>query len=81
MSVSESEAFDWGVSLPAEARRRLAPRLLESVDPDEASDAAAESWLRTEATAAYDALRADPSAAIPAEEVRARLEATWAASS
>ena len=79
MSVSESEAFEAGMSLPADARRRLALRLLDSVDHDEAFDKAAESWLRTEAAAAYDALKADPSRAIPANEVRAHFEAKWAA--
>lgn len=81
MSVSESEAYEAGMSLPADARRRLAIRLLESVDPDEAFHQAAESWLRTEAAAAYDALKADPSRGIPAEGVRARFEAKWAARS
>jgi len=79
--MSEAEAYEAGMSLPADARRRLALRLLESVDPDEAFDTAAESWLRTEAAAAYDALKADPSRAIPAEDVRARIEAKWAARS
>ena len=79
--MSESEAYEAGMSLPADARRRLAIRLLESVDPDGAFDQAAESWLRTEAAAAYDALKADPSRAIPAEDVRARFEAKWAARS
>jgi hypothetical protein len=53
--------------------------LLESVDPDEAFDLASESWLRTEAAAAYDALKADPSQAIPAENVRDGFEPKWAA--
>jgi hypothetical protein len=81
MSVSESEAYEAGMSLPADARRRLAIRLLESVGPDEAFGQAAEVWLRTEAASAYDALKADPERAIPAEDVRARLEAKWAARS
>lgn len=81
MSVSESEAYEAGMSLPADARRRLAIRLLESVDSDEAYDQAAETWLRTEAAAAYDALKADSSRAIPAEDVRAEFEAKWAARS
>lgn len=81
MSVSESEAYEVGMSLPVDARRRLALRLLDSVDPNEAFDAAAESWLRTEAAAVYDALKADPSRAIPAADVRARFEAKWAARS
>lgn len=81
MSVSESEAFEAGMALPADARRRLAIRLLESVDPDEALETAAEPWLRTEVVAAYDAIKADPSIGIPAEDVRAEFEAKWAARS
>lgn len=81
MSVSESEAYESGMSLPAEARRRLALRLLQSVDPDEAFDQAAEGWLRTEAAAAYDALKGDSSRAIPVDDVRAHLDAKWAARS
>lgn len=67
------------MSLPPSVRKDVALRLLESVDPDEAFDVAAEDWLHTEAAAAYDALKADPSRAIPAEDVRARFEAKWAA--
>lgn len=81
MSLRESDAYEAGMSLPADARRRLAIRLLESVDPDEAFDQATEGWLRTAAAAAYDALKADPSRAIRAEHVRARCEATWASRS
>jgi hypothetical protein len=81
MSVSESEFFAAGMSLPPDVRKRAALRLLESVDPDEAFAVAAEEWLRTEAVAAYDELIADPSRAIPADEARARLEAKWAARS
>ena len=69
------------MSLPPDARKHVALRLLESVDPHEAFDLASESWLRTEAAAAYDALKADPSQAIPAEDVRAGFEAKWAARS
>ena len=69
------------MSLPPDVRKHVALRLFESVDPDEAFDLASESWLRTEAGAAYDALRADPSRAIPAEDVRAEFEAKWAARS
>ena len=36
MSVSESEFFATGMSLPPDVRKRAALRLLESVDPDEA---------------------------------------------
>lgn len=81
MSVSESEFYEVGMSLPPDVRKHVALRLLESVDPDEAFEQAAESWLRTEAAAAYDALQADSSRAIPAEDVRARFEAKWAARS
>ncbi|HEX3932183.1 MAG TPA: hypothetical protein VHW64_15890 [Nocardioides sp.] len=81
MSVSEAEAFEAGMSLSVDARRRLAIRLLASVNPDGAFDQAAESWLRTEVVAAYDALKADPSRGIPAEGLRAEFEAKWAARS
>lgn len=81
MSLSESELYEAGMSLPPDARKHVALRLLESVDPDEAFNQASEAWLRTEAAAAYDALKADPSRAIPAEDVRARFEAKWAARS
>lgn len=81
MAVSESEFYEAGMSLPPEVRKHVALRLLESVDPDEAFDVAAESWLCTEVAASYDALKADPSRAIPAEDVRARFETKWAARS
>ena len=81
MSLSESELYEAGLSLPPDVRRHVALRLLESVDPDDAFDAVAEGWLRAQAAAAYDALKADPSRAIPAEDVRAELEAKWAARS
>jgi hypothetical protein len=48
MSVSESEFYEAGMSLPPDVRKHVALRLLESVDPDEAFDLASESWLRTE---------------------------------
>lgn len=79
MSLSESEFYEAGMSLPPDVRKHVALRLLESVDPQEAFDLASDSWLRTEAAAAYDALKADPSQAIPAEDVRAGFEAKWSA--
>jgi len=81
MSLSASEFYEAGLALPPSVRKDLALRLLESVEPGEAFDVAAEGWLRTEAAAAYDALKADPSRAIPAEDLRARFEAKWAARS
>ncbi|GEM_PF-915175 len=81
MSVSESEFYEVGMSLPPEVCRHVALRLLESVDPDDAFDHAAEAWLRTEAVTAYERLPQDPSRAVPAEDVRARLNAKWAARS
>lgn len=81
MSLSESELFEAGMSLPPDVRKHVALRLLESVDPDEAFEMASESWLRTEAAASYDAMKADPSRVSPAEDVRARFEAKWAARS
>ena len=79
MSLSESEFYEAGMSLPPDVRKHVALRLLESVDPQEAFDLASESWLHSEAAAAYDALKADPSKAIPAEGVRVGFEAKWAA--
>ncbi|MFZ5871032.1 MAG: addiction module protein [Actinomycetota bacterium] len=81
MSLSASEFYEAGMSLPPEVRKDVALRLLESVDPDEAFDRTADGWLHTEAAAAYDALKADPSRATPAEDVRGRYEAKWAAGS
>lgn len=81
MSLSASEFYEAGMSLPPAVRKDVALRLLESVEPDEAFDRAAKEWLHTEAAAAYDALKADPSRAIPAESVRARFEGKWAARS
>lgn len=81
MSLSASEFYEAGMSLPPSVRKDVALRLLESVEPDAAFDAASEAWLRTEAAATYDALKADPSLAIPAGDVRARFEAKWAARS
>lgn len=79
MSSSEPEVYEAGMSLPPDVRKHVALRLLESVDPREAFDLASESWLRTEVAAAYDALKADPSRAIPADDVRAGFEAKWSA--
>ncbi len=81
MSLSASEFYEAGMSLPPAVRKDVALRLLESVESDEAFDTAAEGWLHTEAAGAYDALKADPLRAIPAETVRARFEAKWAARS
>lgn len=69
------------MSLPPEVRKHVALRLLESVYPDEAFGMASESWLRAEAAATYDALKADPSRATPAEDVRDRFADKWAARS
>lgn len=69
------------MSLPVDVRRKVALRLLASIDPDEAFDLGTESWLRIEAAATYDALRTDPTHAIPARDVRDRLESTWSARS
>lgn len=41
----------------------------------QARDRALEKWLRTEVAAAYDELKASPSSAVSAEEVRERLAA------
>ena len=76
-----SVAYAVGMCLPTEACRRVALRLLGSVDQDDAFERATEIWLRTEAAAAYDALKADPSRAIPVGDVLPRLTAKWATGS
>ncbi len=81
MSASEAEAYEAGMALPSDARMRLAIRLLESVEVVDAYDATSEAWLGTEAAAAYDALKGDPSRAVPIENVRDRFETKWAARS
>jgi hypothetical protein len=81
MTLSASEFYEAGMNLPPEVRKDVALRLLESVESDDAFDTAAETWLRTDAAKAYDALKADPSRAIPADDVRVSLEAKWAARS
>ncbi|WP_044561333.1 type II toxin-antitoxin system ParD family antitoxin [Azospirillum sp. B4] len=43
-----------------------------------ARDRAVESWLHTQVGPAYDALKADPSRAVTADQVRARLAAEHA---
>jgi len=45
-----------------------------------ARDQAIEAWLRDEVAAAYDAVVADPSRAVTAQRVRARLSAEQAGS-
>jgi hypothetical protein len=80
MTLSASEFYEAGMSLPPDVRKDVAIRLLESVESG-AFDEEAESWLQTEAAAAYDALKADPSRAIPAEDVRAEFDSKWAARS
>jgi len=52
MSLSASQFYEAGMSLPPSVRKDVALRLLESVEPDEALDSAAEDWLRTDAVAA-----------------------------
>lgn len=70
------------MALRPSVRKDVALMLPESPDPDEAFEGgAAEIWLRAEAATAYDALKADPSRTIPAEDVRARFESRWAARS
>lgn len=81
MSMSASEFYEAGMSLAPEVRRNVALRLLESVESDVSFEESAEGWLCTEVAAAYDALKADPSRAIPAEDVRERFESRWAARS
>ncbi|WP_114204315.1 hypothetical protein [Janibacter anophelis] len=80
MALSESEFYEAGMSLPPGVRRDVALRLLESLDPEDCATAA-ETWLETEVVAAYDALEADPTRAIPADAARAHFTRRWAARS
>jgi antitoxin ParD1/3/4 len=43
-------------------------------------DRALEEWLHGEVAAAYDAMKAEPSRAVPAEKVRASMEALYKSS-
>jgi antitoxin ParD1/3/4 len=45
----------------------------------QARDAAVEKWLRDEVAKSYDEYAADPSIAIPADQVMARLRASYRA--
>ncbi|WP_435769117.1 addiction module protein [Nocardioides sp. SYSU DS0651] len=69
--MSESEALEAGMSLPADARRRLAIRLLESIEAtgQEAIDEArtSEIWSR------IDDILSGRVQTIPGEEVFARI--------
>lgn len=56
MSLSESELYEAGMSLPPDVRKHVALQLLASVDSHEAFDLASEVWLRTEAAAALTTL-------------------------
>jgi hypothetical protein len=78
MSLSASQLFEAGMSLSPDARKDVAMRLLETVDPDETLDRSAEAWLHVEVPEAYDALHADPSRGIPAHDVRAHFADKWA---
>lgn len=66
------------MALPPDVRKDVAMRLLRSVVAGDDLEGTAEDWLHT-AAAAYDALKADPSRAVSAAEVRGRLEDKWAA--
>jgi hypothetical protein len=79
VSLSASEFYEAGMALPPDVRKDVAMRLLRSVVAGDDLEGAAEDWLHTGAAAAYDALEADPSRAVPADEVRGRLEDKWAA--
>lgn len=76
--MSASEFYETGMSLPVSVRKDVALRLLRSAEFDDAFETDSGYWLRPEAAAIYDASKADPSRAIPAEDVRARFEAKLA---
>lgn len=77
MALGEAEFFEAGVSLPPDVHRHVALRLLGSVGQS-TCDLVTESWLRTEAAAAFDELKADPSRVVSGEDVRSRFETKWA---
>lgn len=79
MPVNESEFYATGMSLPPDVRQQVALRLLESVDPDEAFDAAVDTWLRSDVAASYDAVTDDLGRVVPAEDVRKHFGQKWAA--
>ncbi|MFT4187392.1 MAG: addiction module protein [Aeromicrobium sp.] len=81
MTLSASEFYEAGMSLPPTVRKDVALRLLRTVDSEDLQVDGTEAWLRGEAAAAYDALKADPSRGVPADEVRAHFEEKWAARS
>ena len=51
--------------------------ILDGLRTLQARDAALESWLRGEVAKSYDEFAADPSSGIPADEVMARLRASY----
>jgi antitoxin ParD1/3/4 len=85
--MKDANTQQLGVTLPNDMRRRCAPRWLQGEYASESEllreglralrdrERALERWLGTEVAAAYDELEADPSLAVPIEDVRARLAA------
>jgi putative addiction module component (TIGR02574 family) len=69
--MSEAEAFEVGMSLPADARRRLAIRLLESIEATE-QEAIDEAWT-SEISSRVDDILSGNVQTIPGEEVFARI--------
>ena len=68
-------ASKWLISLKSTCRKW---RELSNSGALIARDRAVETWLTTQVGAAYDALKADPSRAVTADQVRARLAAEHA---
>ncbi len=73
MSASEAEAYEAGMSLPRDARKRLAIRLLESVEIIE--DAAVDDAWSTEIARRIAEIRTGAVTTIPGEQVFAEIAA------
>ena len=71
MSMSESEAYEAGMSLPPSVRREVALRLLESLEVTD-QESADEAWI-AEISSRIDDIRSGKVETIPHEEVLARL--------
>lgn len=73
MSANEAEAYEAGMALPSEARKRLAIRLLESVEVID--DAAIDGAWTSEIASRIDDIRSGKVKTIPGEQVFADISA------
>lgn len=78
MSASEAEAYEAGMSLPSDARKRLAIRLLESLDVADDQESVDGAWTSEIATR-IDDIRSGKVKTVPGEQVFADIAARRAA--